>query len=85
VDRNAIYRYLIAAYGLVAWWTAEGREAERARGDSDSWIPARPGASARTVRHLLLFDNLRSVSFAASASFWGFNAAVDKRARSISR
>jgi hypothetical protein len=26
-DRNAIYGYLGAVYGLVAWWTAEGREA----------------------------------------------------------
>jgi hypothetical protein len=25
-DRNAIYGYLTAAYGLVASWTAEGRE-----------------------------------------------------------
>jgi hypothetical protein len=25
-DRNAIYAYLTAVYGLVAWWTAEGRE-----------------------------------------------------------
>jgi hypothetical protein len=24
-DRNAIYAYLSAVYGLVAWWTAEGR------------------------------------------------------------
>ena len=24
-DRNAIYAYLTAVYGLVAWWTAEGR------------------------------------------------------------
>jgi hypothetical protein len=30
-DRNAIYAYLTAVYGLVAWWTAEGREADRAR------------------------------------------------------
>jgi hypothetical protein len=30
-DRNAIYGYLTAVYGLVAWWTAEGREIERAR------------------------------------------------------
>jgi hypothetical protein len=27
----AIYGYLTAAYGLVAWWTAEGREIDRAR------------------------------------------------------
>ena len=30
-DRNAIYGYLTAVYGLVAVWTAEGREADRAR------------------------------------------------------
>ena len=30
-DRNAIYRYLNAVYGLVAWWAAEGRETERSR------------------------------------------------------
>jgi hypothetical protein len=29
-DRNAIYGYLIAVYGLVAVWTAEGREVDRA-------------------------------------------------------
>jgi hypothetical protein len=27
-DRNAIYGYLNAVYGLVAWWAAEGRETE---------------------------------------------------------
>jgi hypothetical protein len=30
-DRNAIYGYLNAVYGLVAVWAAEGREADRAR------------------------------------------------------
>jgi hypothetical protein len=30
-DRNAIYGYLTAVYGLVAWWSAEGREIDRAR------------------------------------------------------
>jgi hypothetical protein len=30
-DRNAIYSYLTAVYGLVAWWAAEGREIDRAR------------------------------------------------------
>jgi hypothetical protein len=30
-DRNAIYAYLSAVYGLVAWWSAEGREIDRAR------------------------------------------------------
>jgi hypothetical protein len=30
-DRNAIYAYLTAVYALVAWWSAEGREIDRAR------------------------------------------------------
>src|SRR5580704_10058740 len=30
-DHNAIYGYLTAVYGLVAWWAAEGRETDRAR------------------------------------------------------
>ena len=30
-DRNAIYGYLTAVYGLVAWWAAEGRDIDRAR------------------------------------------------------
>jgi hypothetical protein len=30
-DRNAIFGYLSAVYGLVAVWTAEGREFDRAR------------------------------------------------------
>jgi hypothetical protein len=30
-DRNAIYSYLTAVYVLVAVWTAEGREVQRAR------------------------------------------------------
>jgi hypothetical protein len=30
-DRNAIYAYLTAVYGLVAWWAAEGRDLDRAR------------------------------------------------------
>jgi hypothetical protein len=29
--RNAIYGYLSAMYGLVAWWAAEGRDLDRAR------------------------------------------------------
>src|ERR1700675_3569433 len=32
-DRNAIYGYLTAVYDdLVAWWSAEGRDLDRARG-----------------------------------------------------
>jgi hypothetical protein len=30
-DRNAIYGYLSAVYGLVAWWAAEGRDLDRGR------------------------------------------------------
>jgi hypothetical protein len=30
-DRNAIYGYLTAVYDLVAWWTAEAQEIDRAR------------------------------------------------------
>jgi hypothetical protein len=30
-DRNTIYGYLSAVYGLVAWWAAEGRDLDRAR------------------------------------------------------
>jgi hypothetical protein len=30
-DRNAIYGYLNAVYGLVAWWASDGREIDRAR------------------------------------------------------
>jgi hypothetical protein len=30
-DRNAIYAYLTAVYGLVSWWTAEERAIDRAR------------------------------------------------------
>jgi len=28
---NAIYGYLSAVYGVVAWWTAEGQELDRGR------------------------------------------------------
>jgi hypothetical protein len=30
-DRNAVYGYLSAVFNLVAWWTAENRDVERAR------------------------------------------------------
>jgi hypothetical protein len=30
-DRNAIYGYLNAVYGLVAWWAAEGQDLDRVR------------------------------------------------------
>jgi hypothetical protein len=30
-DRDAIYGYLTAVFALVTWWSAEGREIDRAR------------------------------------------------------
>jgi hypothetical protein len=30
-NRNAIYAYLSAVYGLVAWWASDGQEIDRAR------------------------------------------------------
>jgi hypothetical protein len=52
-DRNAIYGYLSAVYGLVAWWTAEGREIDRARRAlrfRRLKISAREGAFAAVIR-----------------------------------
>jgi hypothetical protein len=37
-DRNAIYGYLNAVFGLVAWWTAEGRDVATG---SDQWATLR--------------------------------------------
>ena len=42
LDRNAVYGYLSAAYGLVAWWAVEGRNAK-------SIEPARALRSQRSV------------------------------------
>jgi hypothetical protein len=41
-DRNTIYGYLSAVYGLVAWWAAEGR-------DANSIEPARALRLQRSV------------------------------------
>jgi len=66
-DRTAIYAYLDAVYGLVAWWAADGREVERA---------------CRAVRlgRLEVFD--REDPFAAIIRCTADPAKADKRTRS---
>jgi hypothetical protein len=66
-ERNAIYRYLSAVYGLVAWWTAEGRENDRAR---------------RALRLQLLKVSGREDPFAAVIRCTADPAKADKRTRS---
>jgi hypothetical protein len=66
-DRNAIYEYLKAVYGLVAWWTAEGREIERAR---------------RALNLRLLNVSDREDPFAAIIRCTADPAKADKRTRS---
>jgi hypothetical protein len=66
-DRNAIYGYLTAVYGLVAWWTAEGREVDRAR-------------QALRLRRLDVSD--REDPFAAVIRCTAEPAKADKRTRS---
>ena len=66
-DRNAIYRYLNAVYGLVAWWTAEGREIDRAR---------------RALRLQRLKVSDREDPFAAVIRCTADPAKADKRTRS---
>ena len=66
-DRNAIYGYLSAVYGLVAWWRAEGREIERAR-------------QALRLRRLEISD--REDPFAAVIRCTADPAKADKRTRS---
>jgi hypothetical protein len=66
-DRNAIYPYLNAVYGLVAWWTAEGREVERAR---------------RALRLQRLGVSDREGPFAAIIRCTADPAKADKRTRS---
>jgi hypothetical protein len=66
-DRNAIYAYLTAVYGLVAWWTAEGREVNRAR-------------RALILRRLNVSD--REDPFAAVIRCTADSAKADKRTRS---
>ena len=66
-DRNAIYAYLNAVYGLVAWWTAEGREIDRTR---------------RALRLLRLDVSDREDPFAAIIRCTADPAKADKRTRS---
>jgi hypothetical protein len=66
-DRNAIYGYLNAAYGLVAWWAAEGREIDRAR---------------RALRLQRLEVSDREDPFAAMIRCTADPAKADKRTRS---
>jgi hypothetical protein len=66
-DRNAIYGYLTAVYGLVAWWTAEGREVDRAR---------------RALRFQRLKVSDREDPFAAIIRCTADSAKADKRTRS---
>jgi hypothetical protein len=66
-DRNAIYGYLTAVYGLVAWWTAEGREIDRAR---------------RALRSQRLRVSDRGEPFAAIIRCTADQAKADKRTRS---
>jgi hypothetical protein len=66
-DRNAIYGYLNAVFGLVAWWTAEGREVDRAR---------------RALRLQRLKVSYREDAFAAVIRCTADPAKADKRTRS---
>jgi hypothetical protein len=66
-DRNAIYGYLTAVYGLVAWWTAEGKEIERGR---------------RALRLQRLEVSEREDSFAAIIRCTADPSKADKRTRS---
>jgi hypothetical protein len=65
--RDAIYTYLSAAYELVTWWAAEGREVERAR---------------RALRSRLLDVPEREDPFAAIIRCTADPARVDPRTRS---
>jgi hypothetical protein len=66
-DRSAIYRYLTAVYGLVAWWAAEGRDLDRAR---------------RALRLQRLEVSDREEPFAAIIRCTADPAKADKRTRS---
>jgi hypothetical protein len=66
-DRNAIYAYLTAVYGLVAWWIAEGREIDRAR---------------RALRLQRLEVSDREDAFASVIRCTADPAKADKRTRS---
>jgi hypothetical protein len=66
-NRNAIYGYLDAVYGLVAWWAAEGRQIDRAR---------------RALRLLRLKISDREDPVAAVIRCTADPARADKRTRS---
>jgi hypothetical protein len=66
-DRNAIYGYLNAVYGLVAVWAAEGREIDRAR---------------RALRLQRLEVSHREDAFASIIRCTADPAKADKRTRS---
>jgi hypothetical protein len=65
--RNAIYGYLSAVYGPVAWWAAEGREMDRAR---------------RALRSQRLEVSEREDPFASVIRATADPAKADKRTRS---
>jgi hypothetical protein len=66
-DRKAIYGYLTAVYDLLAWWTAEGQEIDRAR---------------RALRLQRLDVSEREDAFAAVIRCTADPAKADKRTRS---
>jgi hypothetical protein len=66
-DRDAIYGYLTAVFALVTWWSAEGREIDRAR---------------RALRLQRLEISEREDSFAAIIRCTADPAKTDKRTRS---
>jgi hypothetical protein len=66
-DRNAIYAYLGAVYGLVSWWAAEERAIDRAR---------------RALRLQRLEVSERKDPFAAIIRCTADPAKADKRTRS---
>jgi hypothetical protein len=66
-DREAIYAYLNAVFALVAWWTAEGQEMDRAR---------------RALRLQRLEVSEREDTFAAVIRCTANPAKADKRTRS---
>jgi hypothetical protein len=66
-ERDAIYGYLSAVFGLVAWWMAENRALELAQ-------------KALRLRHIIPFD--QEEPFAAIIRCTADPAKVDKRTRS---
>jgi hypothetical protein len=66
-DRNAVYGYLTAVYGLVSWWAAEERAIDRAR---------------RALRLQRLEVSEREDPFAAIIRCTADPAKADKRTRS---